>query len=102
MAVPKSAFAAPGERPSLDTHYTSFECATSLIQPPHITLVDDVVTKGRTLLAAARRIREAFPNSDVKAFALIRYLGLALDIDSFREPVLGEIRIEDDDTLREP
>lgn len=87
VAAPEAAYASPGERPSLDLHYESMRCAPGFIQPARIVLVDDVVTKGRTLLAAARRLREAFANSEIKAFALIRYLGLAPDIESFKAPI---------------
>jgi hypoxanthine phosphoribosyltransferase len=77
-------------------------CAPSLIQPARIVMVDDVVTKGRTLLAAARRVREAFPNSEVKGFALIRYLGLVPDIESFKAPINGTIDLRDGDAERQP
>jgi len=49
------------ERPTVARHYDSFVVGRmdSLCERPHFVLIDDVVTKGRTLLAAAARLQEA-------------------------------------------
>jgi hypothetical protein len=101
-AVPKSAYALPGERPDVQLHYDSMRIEPTLVQPPSITLVDDIVTKGRTLLAAASRVAEAFPEAQVRAFALVRYRGLVPDIDRFLDPVAGTIAFDGTDTNRQP
>jgi hypothetical protein len=67
-----------------------------------VVLVDDVVTKGRTLLAAATRIQEAFPDTEVRAFALLRTMGLIPDVAQLLEPCVGEIRWTGADAQREP
>lgn len=71
-AVPKSAGNA--SRPDAGVHYESFSVVSSLLEeaPSRILLVDDVVTRGCTFLAAARRLREAVPGTEVVAFALAR------------------------------
>ncbi len=85
--VRKSATAAPGARPSVSRHYESF-----LIERPpktlaSVVLIDDVVTKGRTFLAAATRLREAFPEAEIRAFALLRTLGLVPGVAAAAGPV---------------
>jgi hypothetical protein len=101
-SVPKSAYAATGARPSIDCHYDSFALATPLYQPRSIILIDDVVTKGRTLLAAAVRLHEAFPSTRIKAFALMRTMSRVTDINYLLEPCRGEIRWRNGDAIRRP
>jgi len=73
QAVAKSAVARRGARPGVLEHYDSFVVAARADEPPRrITLIDDVITKGATLLAGASRLAEAFPGTTVRAFALVR------------------------------
>jgi predicted amidophosphoribosyltransferase len=103
-AVGKSATAAPGARPTVAKHYESFavECADSLSTTRHFVLIDDVVTKGRTLLAAAARLQDAFPCARIQAFALLRTMGLVPEVDRLLDPVVGEIRWRAGDAHRSP
>jgi len=64
--------------------------------------VDDVITKGRTLLAAAIRVREAFPGAQVRAFALVRTMGLVPDIGRLLAPCKGVISWVGNDAHRDP
>lgn len=100
--VPKSAYSLTGSRPSIDRHYDSFALATPLCPPQSIILVDDIVTKGRTLLAAAVRLHEAFPLARIKAFALVRTMGLISEVNCLLEPCRGEIRWRGGDAIRRP
>lgn len=100
--VQKSATAAPGERPTVSLHYESFHIEPSSTPPETIILVDDVVTKGRTLLAAASRLHEAFPGTRIRAFALVRTMGLIPGVLRLLDPCRGEIRWEAGDARRSP
>jgi predicted amidophosphoribosyltransferase len=70
-AVRKSAWSAT--RPSANEHAASFT-----VKPPlnreveRVVLVDDVVTRGCTLLGAAKRLRDVLPTMPIEAFALAR------------------------------
>jgi pyrimidine operon attenuation protein/uracil phosphoribosyltransferase len=102
--VTRSAFAAEGARPSVREHYDSFAIreATAFSRTEEIMLIDDVVTKGRTLLAAASRVRETFPLARIRAFAMLRTLGLRPDVVRLLDPCVGEIRWRSGDARRNP
>lgn len=101
-AVRKSATAAPGERPSVNLHYESFFFERPAMPLERIVLIDDVVTKGRTLLAAASRVHEAFPSAQIRAFALVRTMGLISGVQRLLDPCKGEIRWWAGDAHRSP
>ncbi|HXP64261.1 MAG TPA: phosphoribosyltransferase [Steroidobacteraceae bacterium] len=101
-AVRKSATAASGARPTVACHYDSFEVESVSFRAAGVMLVDDVVTRGRTLLAAAARLTEAFPGTPVRAFALLRTRGMVPGVEHLLEPCTGEIRWNGSDTRRTP
>jgi hypothetical protein len=101
-AVRKSATAAKGGRPSVERHYHSFRLESPKLRPASVVLIDDVITRGRTLLAGATRVHEAFPGAQIRAFALLRTLGLISGIENLLEPCRGEIRWMDGDARRIP
>jgi hypothetical protein len=92
-AVPKSATSAPGQRPTVETHYDSLSVQRSTpLLPPNVrfTIVDDVVTRGATLLACYARLQEAYPDVPINCFALIRTMS-GVEVDSVLNPVEGVI-----------
>lgn len=91
VALPKSAAAAPGQRPDVELHLASMELHRQLIWPAQVTIVDDVVTRGATLLAAASLIADAAPTTTVRAFALVRTKGLVPEVDKTLDPTTGSI-----------
>lgn len=101
-AVCKSATSAKGCRPSVERHYDSFRVEPLKLQPKSVVLIDDVITRGRTFLAAAARVREAFPDAQIRAFALLRTSGFAPSLRGLLEPCRGVIRWTDGDARRIP
>ena len=101
-AVPKSATSAHGARPSIESHYESFRMERPARHPARVVLIDDVVTKGRTLLAAACRVREAVPGAEIRAFALLRTMGGVTGLRHVLDPCRGEIRWVGGDARRSP
>jgi adenine/guanine phosphoribosyltransferase-like PRPP-binding protein len=101
-AVPKSAFAASGARPKPIDQYESISARRMVVDREELCLVDDVITKGATLLAAASRLQEAYPRAKIVAFALVRTLGFVEDIERIIEPVFGTIALRGDEAVREP
>ncbi len=101
-AVTKSATAVSTARPSVHQHYDSFVAMPPVMPLRSVLLIDDVVTKGRTLLAAAARLRSVLPSADIRAFALMRTQGFAHHIEHLAEPCHGVIRWAGGDARREP
>jgi len=105
--VQKSAIAASSARPSVALHYESFSIdAASIDASPRaaqsLVLIDDIVTKGRTLFAAAVRLHEAFPAAHIRAFALLRTKGLTPEARRLLQPCRGLISFKGGDARREP
>ena len=101
-AIQKSAFAAPGARPDLQTHIDSLQVASGFPPTGKLLLVDDFVTKGRTILAAATVVARSIPGVEIQAFAVVRTMGLIPDVEKTKWPVVGEIREEGGDASRNP
>jgi predicted amidophosphoribosyltransferase len=102
VPVRKSATALAGERPTVSEHYSSFTVVPASDTPCRILLVDDVMTKGRTIFAAALRLHKAFPSADIRAFALIRTLRFESELGDPIDPCQGEVRWTGFDTRRRP
>lgn len=101
--VRKSATALVGERPTVAQHYASLSVyPVPNPAPKTIVLVDDVVTKGRTLLAAAARLASEVPDADIRAFALIRTVGFLRRIERLVAPCEGVVYWAGGDARREP
>ena len=101
-AVTKSATAPSAARPTVHQHYHSFEVLPTASAIRRLVLIDDVITKGRTLLAAAARLRSELPFADIRGFALIRTQGLVRNIEHLAEPCYGVVRWAGGDARREP
>ena len=65
-------------------------------------LVDDVVTRGATLIGAASRLVEVFPHARVRAFAILRTVSNTDQLAQIVDPVVGRITLRDGETYREP
>ena len=106
LPVRKSATALSGERPSVWQHYASLSLSLAQVpQPvPHrLVLVDDVITKGRTLLAAAMRLSGVLPHANIGAFAMVRTLGFVSCVDRLLDPCEGHVYwAAGSDARREP
>jgi len=102
-AVRKSGTAAPGSRPSLRTQFDTLAVdAAEVPGRSSVVLIDDVVAKGRTLLAAALRLREVLPEADIRAFALLRTLGYSPVMEESLLPCIGTIEWRREDARRIP
>jgi hypothetical protein len=102
FAIAKSAWSRPSSRPDFLEHYASLRLNSLTPPTRRLLLVDDFVTRGRTLLAAAAVLHRAFPRAHIEALALIRAEGVSGDIDAIAAPVNGVIRYVVGDAFRSP
>ena len=104
IAVPKSAWSTPQDRPLPQQHYDSMIVQKALADPRRILLIDDIVTRGSTFLGGASRIRDVYPNCEVRAFAGMRAITYESDFVKEYHPVKGEITYRQmvGDTIRFP
>lgn len=101
--VPKSAWASQEERAALtpQRHFESLRVKSELWDLPQLTVVDDVVTSGKSLLAAVARLQAAYPDACVQAFALIRTMSYE-PVEAVKCPAEGVIVLEGEGTKRRP
>lgn len=100
--LPKSATSLAANRPKAAAHFYSLAVERILHEPTEILLIDDVVTRGATLLGAANRLLEAYPNAHVRAFAVIRTISSPEDFSNIYDPRTGTITLRGDGTFRDP
>jgi hypothetical protein len=103
--VPKSAFCKSNERPEPEEHYNSIEVKSlmkHMYEPLRIILVDDIITRGSTMLGCINLLEEVFPKADIKGFAIMRTIS---DIELFKDiedPCVGTVRYQNGNLRREP
>jgi predicted amidophosphoribosyltransferase len=80
------------ERPLVHEHLLTLRANKELIEPTHITLIDDVVTLGRTAFASAIAIHSIYPNAQIRLFALVNTRGLSgHQVQKLINPRIGTI-----------
>ncbi len=100
--VTKSAGTLSANRPTAEVHCDSMDVTTMLDKPDEILLVDDVVTRGATLLGAANKLIEAFPDARIRSFAAMRTRSRPGDFVKINHPCKGEIYHTINGTFRNP
>lgn len=100
--LPKSATSFAENRPKATDHYDSIKVEKTLLEPDEILLVDDVITRGATLLGAANKLADAFPNARIRAFTAMRTISNSKEFTKIIDPCKGTITLIDGDTFRSP
>jgi len=102
-AVPKAAYCTGPDRPTAANHYASIRVRGGFAEPDEIVLIDDVVTRGATLIGAANRLTEAFPKAHIRAFAALRTISNENKFENIYDPCVGTIDLGDTgETYRRP
>ncbi len=104
-ALRKAARTDPSDRPTPKEHIDTTSVQSQISeQPSEILLVDDIITRGATLLGAANRLAEVFPTAQIRGFAAMRTISDPSDFVATYEPCSGIIQYRErtGDTLRRP
>jgi predicted amidophosphoribosyltransferase len=103
QSVPKAASSLAKDRPKAIDHYKSMNVTRILSNPNEIILVEDVITRGATLLGAANLLAEAFPETPIRAFAAMRTISNPDEFSRLYDPCVGTIELQNNgETLRRP
>ena len=98
----KSATSLAKDRPKAAQHYESLRIQKILSEPEEILLVDDIVTRGATMVGGANKLKDAFPGARIRAFAAMRTISPPQIFSAIYDPCLGEIMHSGQDTFRKP
>lgn len=94
ISIRKSAYSPSGQRPTALEHFDSFIIDKVLDSFDRAILVDDVITRGATLMGAANKIHGAMPNLKLSGFAAIRTISDSTRFKSFYDPVKGTVTLD--------
>jgi len=101
--VAKAATSLAKDRPKPADHYRTIRVQKPLCQPSKIILIDDIVTRGSTLLGAANRLADVFAGTPIYGFAAIRTISNQSKFKKIYDPCIGTITLRaQGDTLRRP
>lgn len=90
------------QRPSPEEHIKTMAAESVFkVSGRQITLVDDVVTRGSTLIATATLLKKALPKATIVAFAAVRTMS-KVEVDQMLDPVKGWITYRDGRLKRDP
>ena len=92
-AVAKAAFSGASSRPRAADHDATLAVDKDLYAPTEIVVVDDVITTGAAMIAAASRLSEAFPGVPIRGIAFVRTVSSPEDFAGIQAPCVGTITL---------
>ncbi len=103
VPIPKAATSIASERPTAQRHFETLAVQTDFGPVEKIVIVDDVVTRGATLIGAANRLHESYPAAQIGAFAVMRTMSDPSSFKALIDPSRWTITLRPDGTtLRRP
>lgn len=80
-------------------HYESLRVDGGVETPTNILIIDDIVTRGATQIAAAARLSEVYKGATIRGFAIAR---TDVRVDHSQDPVVGHIFVANGQAYRRP
>jgi hypothetical protein len=103
IPIPKAATSIASERPTAQKHFETLVVQSDLGPVEKILIVDDVVTRGSTLIGGANRLHESYPAVPIRAFAVMRTMSDPSAFKALTDPSPWTITLRPDgSTLRRP
>ena len=91
------------DRPKAEEHYNSLKVNVRSLKTQKIVLIDDIVTRGATLIGSVNKLFDMFPDKEFYAFAVMRTISNISEFKNWYAPVIGTITLQEDgNTLRRP
>jgi phosphoribosylpyrophosphate synthetase len=92
VAIQKSSYAPPSQRPKPVDHYNSMGINKMVdLEIGYVVFVDDIVTRGHTFMGAAWRLKEVYPDVEIKAFAAMQTISDKSKFKRYFYPAKGTI-----------
>ena len=88
-------------RPKALEHYDTMAVQKEFTEPDEILLIDDFITRGSTFMGAANRLKDAFPNANIRGFAGIRTISQSRDFRKIYHPCKGQISLFHEESYNE-
>lgn len=96
----KAASSLSPNRPTALEQFETLAVNKTISEPEKLVLVDDVVTRGATLLGAANRLFEVYPHVQIQAFAALRTQSTSFLYRTDHGPCRGSITLQPDGSTR--
>jgi len=100
--VPKAAISTAKDRPKAADHLASLQATNAIDLPPHVTLIDDVITRGAQAMGAAWAIWKVRPDVSIRVFAVLRTISNEGEFLTVLAPTVGLVSVKGVDAYRVP
>lgn len=97
----KSHTSSSANRPKAQEHYDTMAVQKELSEPDEILLIDDFITRGSTFVGAVNRLKDAFPNANIRVFAGIKTISKPKNFKKIYHPCIGKIDFNGKDSFND-
>jgi len=89
--VRKSHAGPASQRLKAHEHYNSMSVQKELSEPDEILLIDDFITRGATSIGAANRLKDAYPNTNIRVLVIMKTISNPANFKKIYDPCIGKI-----------